>query len=1178
MKKIANFAPRGAPLATFEMYGTSQNVRLPAAATATAISDSSIRATFMQMSKPNVQIKKDGFASLSEKIPMMDDHQEFLVAVTPSIALFDQTFIDYHPNVRILAVNFIQKICEKLGRDIVEFAPKIFPSLLLYSCDTEQEISNAAKAIFNGYFSTSEKKNAIISKLRSEISLRIKYSYNDLKDMEKHFSNNDEIENWGRVASATLILSTLLLSACKFAPEVLSSFGDVQLRRWISLKDAKFLPQSTTQMRSSAYLYIAINTQNDFFGNEYADLILKLIGSESSPLCQSRLIKLISIYMDKEYLTTEKVRSAILPALTLYYDPIKTGIPALLTRIADQSFVESALNTVSSLPDIELANLFFKILFDLSSDRIELKPSNDCLYQLFNGAISKTPPSRFLGQVDLKYFVGISSDPRVRSSLESGNDDRATEYLQYLDTQSCVDWLKTRETIGINTIIRLIKNLGSTIIRKTWPSIIDIPIEKASDQKRAELIQLYARTDEMPAIIKQFPETVRYFLPNWSAGYDCLRCDELLAMTGELLKQSIGLYRILIQIFPQNEKIESEMEEAILNEIQENEEADPVLFEYYTKPTEKVLTAFLNCLSVEVLEPGDKIIPLLVDHIPKIINDTKQNNLAEQVYKFIESSQIDPLSIDIHPKDNPVFYLELWEKIGFDKLPQDKFIELLSSTLNRKCPWLEIFLYIRNIDWTLVPSKLWDYCSLHPELSELAIKNNDVISLSAICASNNLSYDKLPKTGIVLEALSLIEPPMNINNDLISSVIQNEWNHFTPKSNLISNENLTISLRQVINVLEHSAPIIMSIDEFVPFIEKGAKSDNKFDFFLTLRILSILRDIEMRFDSLQETLQTVIDKSVEFYPLPSPVEREFASAMRIAQLLSPNKFLTLLKLVGHHFTSPTSKMLSKQFSQLIRYFNVWDIIECRLESNLNLTNPLSWHLIVLSLEIMPYQKRMDMVNSFTSELFSIFDSLSIESDDFINLISTFPATAFDWSTKLSNNILHPLNREMTKRGTQRVFEILAKKLKKVKLGNTTIQTNVRNMTISCVYVEDAASVPIKMDITLPDIYPFRREKVSCNIDKGENSSDLRSRVAAAIIQGQGVEAGIRSWHNYIVKELQEKEPCTICYSYLDDQQRIPKVKCSVCGQKFHGACLSKWFAHCLQPTCPFCASPWKPKG
>ena len=1169
-----NFTPKNVPLITFDMFGSAQNVRLPVSATAVSIQDNDIKTTFMKMSKQSKSIRQDGFKFLIERIPLVKDKEDFKRIVTTSLALFDSTFPDMDGETRALAVSLIKIVCNILEKGIVEYASKLFPILLLYICDTDKNVSTAAREIFNHYFQTPEKRNAIMSKLRNEISQRIRFSFNDLIDMEKKINGNDDIENWGRMASATINLSTNMLSATKFDYNVYTSFGDPPIYKWMMVKDGRFKSNAVPTMRIASYLYMALTTKEGIVGLDAGNRVLDFISAETSPKCQERLIKLVSVYFEKGGLTAEKIRKALLPALPLYYDPVGCGLPNLILLIANQEFVETALTQVSSTSDIQTGNLMFQVLFSLCKERSELAPSVECLFKLFSGAVAQKPATHFLAQVDLSYFVSIHSDPRVKEVLNKGKESRAIEYLSLLSNDAMEEWLKARETILPKTLLQIVKKQGTLILRKTWPSILEIPMKNATDQQIAELVLAYARTDEMQNVIEAFPSSVKYFLPKWVAGWDCLRCDKLLEMAGDILESSLGLYKILKQIFPDNEVLEKVMEEKILGEIKENDGVDPLIFEIFN-PTEEILTKFLFSSSVDDVESGDKILSCLLEHIPRLLESKNQVNLAIQAHKLVTSAGIDPQLVKVSPLDAPTFCFEYWTRIGLDKLPADQFIALLDSVIQKRAPWLPVFLYIRTVDWNAIPTKFWQFITEKPELADVATKQKSLFALSSICAANDMNISYLPHTGLSLSALPNDQPPEDANDEL-SVIIKSEWNLAKPIKPADIKEDANV-MRGIVSYLQYGTAEIYSFDDVLPLIEKKINDADRFNFFLTLRALSIMRDTDIRFDPFA-IVSSVVEKVVNFAPIPSCVEKTLSSAMRVAQYLSPNNFLTFACNCGKYFETNASKYLAKQLVPLIRYFNVWDLLESRLDKSLNLELVEPWHLIVNGLLQMPYQKRVDMIPSFTKDLFSIFDKLPIDSEEFIMLISAFPSTALEWGSKLPNSRMQPLMAEMSSRGTQRVFEIVAKTIKKISLGQTTIKTNGRNMNITATYVEDETTNPISIDLTLPPIYPFKRVIISADFGNGALAKKCEYLVASAIAAKQSVDAGVFAWHDFIVREMQEKEPCTICYQYLDEQQKMPKVKCSTCGQKFHSGCLSKWFNHCLQPTCPYCASPWKPKA
>jgi hypothetical protein len=49
------------------------------------------------------------------------------------------------------------------------------------------------------------------------------------------------------------------------------------------------------------------------------------------------------------------------------------------------------------------------------------------------------------------------------------------------------------------------------------------------------------------------------------------------------------------------------------------------------------------------------------------------------------------------------------------------------------------------------------------------------------------------------------------------------------------------------------------------------------------------------------------------------------------------------------------------------------------------------------------------------------------------------------------------------------------------------------------------------------------------------------------------------------------EECPICYQIVHGTTRqLPRLACRTCNNKFHAACLYKWFSSSQKSTCPLC--------
>ena len=65
------------------------------------------------------------------------------------------------------------------------------------------------------------------------------------------------------------------------------------------------------------------------------------------------------------------------------------------------------------------------------------------------------------------------------------------------------------------------------------------------------------------------------------------------------------------------------------------------------------------------------------------------------------------------------------------------------------------------------------------------------------------------------------------------------------------------------------------------------------------------------------------------------------------------------------------------------------------------------------------------------------------------------------------------------------------------------------------------------------------------------------------------------WRSNIDREFKGVEPCPICYLVIHGtNHQTPRLVCRQCGNKFHSACLYKWFQSSSGSKCPLCQVPW----
>lgn len=1197
-KHTTPFRPKNVQYANFEMFGAVQNKRLPAITSAQKIQDSSIRDLFRQLSKKTTA-RIDAFNQLKVKIPQIQNKEDFLTVAEPCYAVFETSVSDYTPETRRLAIEMIAIILNivvtKYKDQLSKAAKDVFPTLLLLFFDTEKSVLEKAKELLFEHFPTKEKRNAMISKLRDEISDRLRMLFNELEDAKwEQLDESQSNENWGRLASMALSLSTNLLITCRLSHDVFTSFNPPPILKWLKTEKNLFNPRTSPQMRAAAYVYISVIVQAGFLQLHGAIEVSSFIRAESSPLSQEKLIRLIIALLEKGKVKTNEIQTPIFESLYLFYQPQKAGLADVLERIKDKEFIEKCIIKSSQSTDINTANELFNCIFTTGGDLL----SNDFLIDLFSKSVninSNTDSSNhdfsanFFSQCSLQYFVKIQNDPTAIEILSKADEMRAAEFLSYCDKNRIEDWLKIKQNIKPETLTMIMKKAGTESIRQVWPNIKDIPLEEAKSTKSlVDFIKLFINSDEVEYIITNMPQCLPELLESWDKDITPFKTKELFNKAGELLDKDLKLIRILKQIFPDEPSLNQIANETTQNHLKKgSKDFDPLIFEFFTPSTE-LLDDIIFGDAISYVQPKDKaLIPHLVKRINELIPKTDQIDLADIAAEFVKASQIDPISITASPLNYPLFCFNYWDIIGFDMMNLPDFCIMLECYLHKICPFMPAFLYTQNNEWqnnsNIFPDELLDFIENHKELAMIAHELSLSLTLASICFINNLDFSSFETidSKVLLALPSIMPPPKEetndenaekkqviIEDDLVKT-IRCEWNMDVPS---FPKED---DLRGAVCYLQHFLPVVEDFNQFTKLASTYINSNDTLEFFLSLRLLSMIYFANQPFD-VKEVAFNILEQVDRFSPLPESIIKEVSNGFQVAKFLTPEQFNPFIfNCIKFIEKSNTSETVSKIIVPLISFFNAWELVDSCFDGKLDLSNIECWHFVTHALKEMPYKRRIDTIPLFTDSLPPLLNSLDIESKEFMMLITTFPSSAMKWITKVPNSIAQPLYKFMEKAGTTQVFKQMAETASKMKLDSTKITIDNQKKSIIAVYVEDATSVPVVLTISFPKVYPFKRIDVSCEFgDEGENCA---YKVFAAIDGHQSIEAGIIAWHQFVTYRLREVEPCTICYSYLSEDMKKPTISCPTCGQKFHGKCIQKWFTQCLKPTCPYCGSPWDEK-
>jgi hypothetical protein len=144
-------------------------------------------------------------------------------------------------------------------------------------------------------------------------------------------------------------------------------------------------------------------------------------------------------------------------------------------------------------------------------------------------------------------------------------------------------------------------------------------------------------------------------------------------------------------------------------------------------------------------------------------------------------------------------------------------------------------------------------------------------------------------------------------------------------------------------------------------------------------------------------------------------------------------------------------------------------------------------------------------------------------------------------------------------------------------GTLTVKVSRNVREISATYsVEDAN---VQLLIKLPKAYPLVAAELTTGSRAGVSEARARkwSLAVGAILRHQNgaVAAGLATWRANVDREFAGVEPCPICYLVIHGaNHQLPRLRCGQCRNKFHNACLYKWFTSSSKSTCPLCQTPW----
>lgn len=140
--------------------------------------------------------------------------------------------------------------------------------------------------------------------------------------------------------------------------------------------------------------------------------------------------------------------------------------------------------------------------------------------------------------------------------------------------------------------------------------------------------------------------------------------------------------------------------------------------------------------------------------------------------------------------------------------------------------------------------------------------------------------------------------------------------------------------------------------------------------------------------------------------------------------------------------------------------------------------------------------------------------------------------------------------------------------------NLTIKVNTVTNEIKSTYIIDEQTM--EMVIKVPFVFPLDNVSVEGPLRLGVKEHQwkawlLASQRVISLANGSIMDA-IEVFNKNVNLHFSGFEECAICYSILHQDLSLPSKECPTCHNKFHAACLYKWFKSSGSSTCPMCRS------
>lgn len=160
---------------------------------------------------------------------------------------------------------------------------------------------------------------------------------------------------------------------------------------------------------------------------------------------------------------------------------------------------------------------------------------------------------------------------------------------------------------------------------------------------------------------------------------------------------------------------------------------------------------------------------------------------------------------------------------------------------------------------------------------------------------------------------------------------------------------------------------------------------------------------------------------------------------------------------------------------------------------------------------------------------------------------------------------------------EKELEDVTNKMDKLKSNDDALTIRINKVTneVKASYLIDEQK--LELSFKLPSNYPLTNVQVIGVSRVGISEQKWKQWIMSAQRVITGMNGTVMDSMELLTRNINLQfsgfEECAICYSILHAVDRkLPTKTCPTCNNKFHGACLYKWFRSSGNNTCPLCRS------